>query len=135
RLSALGEAKVRLTASRDEATAAREEAQRALQALPPAGDIEAQLAAARGEIEGQRARPPEGPAGAPGAPRRTRRFRPRPPGGGAERGGPPTAKPGASATTARRRTSRRCKRVSKRPSANAQASRTPRARSRRSAGL
>jgi chromosome segregation protein len=56
RLSALGEAKARLTASRDEAAAAREEAQRALQALPPAANIEAQLAAVRGEIEGQRAR-------------------------------------------------------------------------------
>ncbi|TMJ86843.1 MAG: chromosome segregation protein SMC [Alphaproteobacteria bacterium] len=56
RLSALGEAKARLTASRDEAAVAREEAQRALQALPPAANIEAQLAAVRGEIEGQRAR-------------------------------------------------------------------------------
>ena len=56
RLSALGEAKARLTASRDEAAAAREEAQRALQALAPAADIEAQLASVRGEIEGQRAR-------------------------------------------------------------------------------
>jgi chromosome segregation protein len=56
RLSALGEAKARLTASRDEAAAAREEAQRALQALAPAADIEAQLASVRGEVEGQRAR-------------------------------------------------------------------------------
>jgi chromosome segregation protein len=56
RVSALREAKARLTASREEASAARDDAQRALAALPPAADIEAQLAAARAEIEGQRAR-------------------------------------------------------------------------------
>src|SRR6476620_8029510 len=42
RLSALREAAARLTASRDETTAARNEAQRALKALPPAADIETQ---------------------------------------------------------------------------------------------
>ena len=56
RVSALHEAKARLTASREEATAARDEAQRALEALPPAADIETQLAAARAAVEGQRAR-------------------------------------------------------------------------------
>jgi chromosome segregation protein len=45
-----------LTASRDEAAAARTEADNALAALPPASEIEARLAAVRGEIEGQRAR-------------------------------------------------------------------------------
>jgi chromosome segregation protein len=56
RVSALREAKARLTASREEASAARDDAQRALEALPPAADIETQLAAARAAIEGQRAR-------------------------------------------------------------------------------
>ena len=56
RLSALGEATARLTASRDEAAAARGEAEHALAALPPAADIEGKLATVRGEIEGQRAR-------------------------------------------------------------------------------
>src|SRR6516162_7446483 len=56
RLSALREAAARLTANRDEANAGRDEAQRALKALPPAAKIETQLAGARGEIEGQRAR-------------------------------------------------------------------------------
>jgi chromosome segregation protein len=56
RVSALHEAKARLTASREETTAARDEAQHALEALPPASDIESQLAAARAAIEGQRAR-------------------------------------------------------------------------------
>jgi chromosome segregation protein len=55
RLSALAEAKARLSASRDEAIAAREESQRALKALPPAANIETQLAATRGGIEGGRA--------------------------------------------------------------------------------
>jgi chromosome segregation protein len=55
RLSALAEAKARLSASRDEAIAAREESERALKALPPAANIETQLAATRGEIEGGRA--------------------------------------------------------------------------------
>src|SRR5262249_11323535 len=40
RLSALREAAARLTANRDEATAGRDEAQRALKALPPAAKIE-----------------------------------------------------------------------------------------------
>jgi chromosome segregation protein len=56
RLSALGEAKTRLSASREEAIAGRNEAQRALTALPPAATIETQLAAARGDIEEKRAR-------------------------------------------------------------------------------
>jgi chromosome segregation protein len=56
RVSALREAKARLTASREEASAARDDAERALEALPPAADIETQLAAARAAIEGQRAR-------------------------------------------------------------------------------
>ena len=56
RLSALGEAKTRLSASREEAMAGRNEAQRALTVLPPAASIETQLAAARGDIEGKRAR-------------------------------------------------------------------------------
>jgi chromosome segregation protein len=56
RVSALREAKARLTASREEASAARDDSQRALEALPPAADIETQLAAARAAIEGQRAR-------------------------------------------------------------------------------
>src|SRR5262249_15906054 len=42
RLSALREAAARLTANRDEATAGRDEAQRALKALPPAANIETQ---------------------------------------------------------------------------------------------
>jgi chromosome segregation protein len=56
RLSALGEAKARLTANRDEAAAAREEAERAIAALPPAVDIETRLATVRSDIEGQRTR-------------------------------------------------------------------------------
>src|SRR5438094_693873 len=56
RRSALGEAKTRLSASREEAMAGRNEAQRALTVLPPAASIETQLAAARGDIEGKRAR-------------------------------------------------------------------------------
>jgi chromosome segregation protein len=56
RLSALGEATARLTASRDEAAAARSEAERALAALPPSADIESKLASVRSEIEGQRTR-------------------------------------------------------------------------------
>jgi chromosome segregation protein len=54
RLSALGEAKTRLTASRDEATAARNEAGAALAELAPAHDVETQLAVVRGEIESHR---------------------------------------------------------------------------------
>jgi chromosome segregation protein len=56
RLSALGEGTARLTASRDEAAAARSEAERALAALPPSADIESKLASVRSEIEGQRTR-------------------------------------------------------------------------------
>jgi len=54
RLSALREAKTRLTASRDEASFARNEAENALAALQPAHDVETQLSAIRGEIEYQR---------------------------------------------------------------------------------
>jgi chromosome segregation protein len=56
RLSALAEATARLTASRDEAAAARGEAERVLAALPQAAEIETRLAGVRGEVEGQRAR-------------------------------------------------------------------------------
>jgi chromosome segregation protein len=56
RLSALGEAKTRLTTSRDEADAAKVEAERAFDALPPAANIESELAGARVAIENQRAR-------------------------------------------------------------------------------
>jgi chromosome segregation protein len=56
RLSALDEAKARLTASRDEASAARTDAESAIAALPPAADIESRLADVRGEVEGQRTR-------------------------------------------------------------------------------
>ena len=56
RLSALGEALARLTASRDEAATARDDADRALAGLPPAADIEARLASVRGEIESHRTR-------------------------------------------------------------------------------
>src|SRR5438874_775689 len=45
----------RLTANREEATAARQEAEHGIGALPPAHDIEAQLATVRGEIEQHRA--------------------------------------------------------------------------------
>ena len=44
-----------MTASRDEAVAARDDAERALAALPPALEIETRLASVRGEIESQRA--------------------------------------------------------------------------------
>jgi chromosome segregation protein len=55
RLSALAEAKARLTASRDEASAARNETELTLASLPPAADIEGELAALRSQIEAQRA--------------------------------------------------------------------------------
>ena len=55
RLSALGEAMARLTASRDETSAARAEAERALAVLPPAEDSERELAALRVAIESERA--------------------------------------------------------------------------------
>src|SRR5262249_10234906 len=54
RLSALNEAKARLTANREEATAALHEATRGIESLPPGHDIEAQLATVRGEIEQHR---------------------------------------------------------------------------------
>ena len=54
RLSALTEARNRLTANRDEAVAARSEAERALKALAPADEIEKSLAKVRGEIENHR---------------------------------------------------------------------------------
>jgi chromosome segregation protein len=54
RRSALGEAKARLSASHDEAAAARSEAERTLAGLPPAVSIETELAAVRGAIEGHR---------------------------------------------------------------------------------
>src|SRR3954451_17411398 len=56
RLSALGEAKARLTANRDEGVAARADVERALTALPPALDIETRLASVKGDIESQRTR-------------------------------------------------------------------------------
>ena len=54
RLSALDEAKMRLTGSRDEAVAAQEEADSALAGLQPADEMEQQLSAVRAEIEEQR---------------------------------------------------------------------------------
>jgi chromosome segregation protein len=55
RLSALAEARTRLTTSRDEASAALAEAERALAALAPAADLEARLALVRDDIAGKRA--------------------------------------------------------------------------------
>lgn len=54
RQSALAEAQARIAADREEAAAARDEAVRAIEALPPAQDIEAQLTSVRGEIEQHR---------------------------------------------------------------------------------
>ena len=56
RLSALAEARARLTTSRDEAAAARIEAETSLGALPPASDLETKLAQVRDDITGKRAR-------------------------------------------------------------------------------
>src|SRR5664279_3752680 len=56
RLSALAEARARLTTSRDEASAAKTEAERALAALAPAAKIESKLAAVRDDIAGKRAK-------------------------------------------------------------------------------
>ena len=56
RLSALAEAKARLTASREEALAAAREAERMLADLPPAAEVESKLAAVRAEVEERRAR-------------------------------------------------------------------------------
>jgi len=54
RLSALAEAKTRLTANQQEAIAACHDAERAIAALPPAHTIETELATVRGEIERHR---------------------------------------------------------------------------------
>jgi chromosome segregation protein len=56
RLSALAEARARLSAGRDEATAAKTEAERALVALAPAADLESRLASVRDDITGKRTR-------------------------------------------------------------------------------
>ena len=56
RLSALAEAHTRLTASRDEASAAKDAAERALAALAPAAELESELAAVRDDIAGKRAK-------------------------------------------------------------------------------
>jgi chromosome segregation protein len=55
RLSALAEARTRLTSSRDEASAAKTEAERALKALAPAANIEGKLTSVRDDITGKRA--------------------------------------------------------------------------------
>src|SRR5450830_298508 len=55
RLSALSEARVRLTTSRDETTGAKHEAERALGALAPAADLETGLASVRDDIAAKRA--------------------------------------------------------------------------------
>jgi chromosome segregation protein len=55
RLSALTEAKTRLHASRAEAAAVRDEAQRALSSLAPASELEGRLNTVRAEITGHRA--------------------------------------------------------------------------------
>jgi chromosome segregation protein len=54
RMSALNEAKTRLSAGRDEARAAKQEAEAALAALPPSAEIEDKLAAVRADIDGKR---------------------------------------------------------------------------------
>jgi len=56
RLSALSEARSRLTASRNEAAAGKAEAERALAALAPTPGLEAKLAAVREDISGKRGR-------------------------------------------------------------------------------
>jgi chromosome segregation protein len=56
RLSALAEAKARLTASRDETMAAAREAVRVLEGLPPAAEVESKLARVRADVEEHRAR-------------------------------------------------------------------------------
>jgi len=55
RLSALEEARTRLTANRDEASAGKAEAERALGELAPAAELETRLAAVRDDIAGKRA--------------------------------------------------------------------------------
>ncbi len=56
RVSALTEAKSRLTAQGDEARAAKDEAETGLAALPASAELEDKLAAVRSDIEGKRAR-------------------------------------------------------------------------------
>ena len=56
RLSALAEARARLTMSRDEAAATKAEAESSLGALAPAADLEAKLAQVRDDIAGKRAK-------------------------------------------------------------------------------
>jgi chromosome segregation protein len=56
RLSALAEAKARLTAGRDETMAAAREAERMLEGLPPAAEVESKLAGVRADLEEHRAR-------------------------------------------------------------------------------
>ena len=56
RVSALSEARVRLTANRDEAMAAKAEAERFLSELAPAADLESELAGVRDDITGKRAK-------------------------------------------------------------------------------
>jgi chromosome segregation protein len=56
RLSALEEARARLTANRDEANAAKAESERALAAPAPATDLETRLTAVREDIAGKRGR-------------------------------------------------------------------------------
>jgi len=55
RRSALTEAQARLTASRDEASAMKQDALNALAALPPAATVEGELVAVRGEVTAGRA--------------------------------------------------------------------------------
>ncbi|HWZ11226.1 MAG TPA: chromosome segregation protein SMC [Xanthobacteraceae bacterium] len=55
RLSALAEAKARLTASRDETMAAAREAERMLEDLQPAAAVESELARVRADVEERRA--------------------------------------------------------------------------------
>ena len=56
RVSALSEARVRLSANRDEAAAAKAEAERFLAELPPAADLESELSGVRDDITGKRAK-------------------------------------------------------------------------------
>ncbi len=56
RLSALAEARARLTTSRDEASAAKAQAERSLTELAPAADLESKLASVRDDITGKRAK-------------------------------------------------------------------------------
>jgi chromosome segregation protein len=56
RLSALAEARARLTTSRDEANGAKTQAERSLAELAPAADLESKLAGVRDDITGKRAK-------------------------------------------------------------------------------